>query len=218
VGAGEPLTWKSFDIRTGHSFIGSQIGAVLCMLAYIKYKKVHVLTFLDVLLPCCMLGHVIGKIGCFISGDGCYGPTADPRRYPWAMSFPNASVPTYEPVHPTPIYESLTSLFIFVVVNAFCKLPAKQPGRRTSLVLVLYGAGRAVIEQYRRHPPIVLFGGLSEYQVLAIILLVVGLALEMYGSYAASASKEDGTEPEAQPVTPAKATKGSKSAGKKKVQ
>jgi len=201
VGAGEELSWKSFDLRTGHSFIGSQVGAVLAMLVYIKRNGVGILPFLDVLLPCCMLGHVIGKGGCFLSGDGCYGPPADPQRVPWAMSFPNALVPTQEPVHPTPIYESICSFIVFAAARGVFPLPPvnegdepepeaapKFPvaGRRTALVLVLYGFGRVVVEQFRRHPPINLFGGLTEYQFLALVLLLVGAAIEGWSRLQAS--------------------------------
>eukprot|EP00927_Polykrikos_kofoidii_P045431 TRINITY_DN3940_c0_g1_i2.p1 TRINITY_DN3940_c0_g1~~TRINITY_DN3940_c0_g1_i2.p1 ORF type:complete len:334 (-),score=54.40 TRINITY_DN3940_c0_g1_i2:72-1073(-) len=196
---GKPLTWSAIDLRNGHSFIGSQIGAVGFMLVYIWRKKASVLALLDVLLPCCLLGHCIGKAGCFFSGDGCYGPPADPRNVPWAMSFPNATDPTLVPVHPTPIYEGICSLIVFLVVRGVFPLPQvaeekeaqksksarddgelefPKIGRRTALTLVLYGIERVLIEPFRRHPPIVLFGGLTEYQVLGIGLLLIGLVIE----------------------------------------
>jgi len=205
-GAGEPLTWKAFDIRTGHSFMGSQFGAVFTMLVFICRKKIGVLHFLDVLLPNCVLGHVIGKIGCFLSGDGCYGPPTDPMRVPWAMSFPNGLVPTKQPVHPTPLYEAALSLSIFILVRWLSALPvapisdssegasgggaakkettptaavAPKAGRRATLVLVFYGFGRVVVEQFRRHPPIQIFWGITEYQALAVALLIVGVVIEM---------------------------------------
>jgi len=180
VGAGEPLTWEAFDIRTGHSFMGSQVGAVLCMLVYIRWHKIGVFTLLDCLLPCCLVGHTIGKFGCFLSGDGCYGPPADPAHVPWAMSFPNAMVPTNVPVHPTPLYEAAASFFVFQLSRSVVPMP--QPshlaGRRSALVLVLYGVERMFVEQFRRHPPVEYFGGLTEYQFLALVLLVIGLAVE----------------------------------------
>jgi phosphatidylglycerol:prolipoprotein diacylglycerol transferase len=190
LGGGEELTWKALDIRSGHSFMGSIIGAVGCMLMFIKYHRVSTLAFLDVLLPCCFLGHVIGKFGCFFSGDGCYGIPADPSRVPWAMSFPNASVPTYVPVHPTPLYEAALSFGIFACANYFFPLPSlsdqdskpatsRTAGRRTALVLVLYGFSRVLVEQFRRHPPIQLFLGLSEYQALALALVLIGICLEI---------------------------------------
>jgi len=207
-GAGEELTWKAFDLRTGHSFIGSQLGAVGFMLVYIMRRKVGVLPFLDVLLPCCLIGHVIGKGGCFLSGDGCYGPPADPLKVPWAMSFPNAAVPTHVPVHPTPIYEALCSGFVVLLVRTLFPLPAAplddQPeskatimgltypkaGRRTALLLVLFGIERTLIEQVRQHPPIQIFGGLTEYQAIAMALLVVGILIELFTSGAKKGASE----------------------------
>ena len=50
------------------------------------------------------LGNAIGRIGCQLSGDGDYGK---PWDGPWAMGYPNGTVPT-DPgvtVHPTPVYE-----------------------------------------------------------------------------------------------------------------
>mmetsp|Transcript_84832 Transcript_84832/g.248654 ORF Transcript_84832/g.248654 Transcript_84832/m.248654 type:complete len:123 (+) Transcript_84832:2-370(+) len=122
------------------------------------------------------------------------------------MSFPNAMVPTLEPVHPTPIYESICSSFVFAVPRVLFPLPAEDEGpggeptptptfpvagRRTALVLVLYGIGRVIIEQFRRHPPIKLFGGLSEYQVLALVLLLVGAAIEARAQLQRKATKRD---------------------------
>merc|ERR1712232_156028 len=104
--------------------------------------------------------------GCFLSGDGCYGPPADPSTVPWAMSFPNGQVPTYEPVHPTPIYEAICSMLVVFVVRCAMPLPKAPPeseesgeskkatktetgdavfpklGRRTAATLVLYGFER----------------------------------------------------------------------------
>lgn len=209
VGVGEELSWKALDIRTGHSFMGSIIGAVVALLIYVRWHKVKVLDFLDVLLPCCLLGHSIGKVGCFLSGDGCYGPPADPNAVPWAMSFPNGQLPTLLPVHPTPIYESACSFLVFASVRGFLPLPkveageggssivrgtAPVGGRRTSLLLVLYGVERVCLERYRRHPPIQLLGSLTEYQVLALALLLVGVLLELWARRSIAKGGEEGEE------------------------
>ena len=50
------------------------------------------------------LGYAIGRVGCQLSGDGDYGIESD---LPWAMAYPDGTVPTTEEVHPTPIYETL---------------------------------------------------------------------------------------------------------------
>merc|ERR1711956_91211 len=74
-----------------------------------------------------MGGHGIGKWGFFLSGDGCYGKLASPDL-PWAMSFPNGMVPTREAVHPTPLYESILSLTLFLYLYFWLYIPA--PGGR----------------------------------------------------------------------------------------
>src|ERR1700679_1455883 len=63
-------------------------------------KSISFLTILDAGSPAAAIGYGIGRIGCFLSGDGCYGK---PTALPWGMSFPHGIVPTYERVHPTPL-------------------------------------------------------------------------------------------------------------------
>lgn len=46
----------------------------------------------------------IGRLGCLLAGDGTYGVPSD---LPWAMSFPQGTIPTTERVHPTPLYEAI---------------------------------------------------------------------------------------------------------------
>jgi prolipoprotein diacylglyceryltransferase len=245
-GGGPQLTaWETFvsfiDIRNGHSFMGSIIGASLALIIYARWHKVNILSFLDVLLPCCLLGHSIGRIGCFLSGDGCYGPEADPTKVPWAMSFPNGMVPVHVPVHPTPIYEMVCSFLVFAVTRFVLPYPAapeeeseniekkdsetpnakKQSkaeklqkvvasakkavasvkkcdgprfpkvGRRTALLLVLYGVERVTLENFRRNPPVEIFGGLSEYQGIALMLLGIGGLIELYGKFFGSHAKAE---------------------------
>merc|ERR1712107_80962 len=106
-----------------------------------------------------------------------------------AMSFPNASEPTNVPVHPTPLYEAAMSFTIFAFVRLFLPLPREddrgkkaatyKPSRRTALVLVLWGLSRYFVERFRRHPPIQVFLGLTEYQALAVALFLVGFSLEV---------------------------------------
>jgi len=41
----------------------------------------------------------IGRLGCLLAGDGTYGR---PSGLPWAMAFPNGTVPTAVPVRRDP--------------------------------------------------------------------------------------------------------------------
>jgi phosphatidylglycerol:prolipoprotein diacylglycerol transferase len=71
--------------------------------------SISLLTIFDAGSPAAALGYGIGRIGCFLSGDGDYGIAT---TLPWGMSFPNGLVPTVERVHPTPIYEFIAACAI----------------------------------------------------------------------------------------------------------
>src|ERR1700734_1611536 len=72
-------------------------------------KSFSFLSILDAGSPAAALGYGIGRIGCFLSGDGDYGI---PTFLPWGMRFPNGLVPTTQRFHPTPIYELIVACFI----------------------------------------------------------------------------------------------------------
>jgi len=59
--------------------------------------------------PFLVLGHGIGRIGCFLVGDD-YGV---PSNLPWACAFPKGLPPTNIPVHPTQLYEMSAYFIIF---------------------------------------------------------------------------------------------------------
>ena len=88
----------------GLIWYGGLIGGFLAVTWWIRRKELPFLLVADLMGPLLLLGQGLGRVGCFLSGDGCYGPPSD---VPWAMAFPNGVVPTYENVHPTPLYDTL---------------------------------------------------------------------------------------------------------------
>lgn len=197
----------NLSIESGHSFMGSAIGGVLCAGAYGYTCGLRPLQLLDLIAPLVPLGHGIGKWGCFLAGDGCYGPEA-PAWLPWAMSFPNGGVPTRQFVHPTPLYESILSLLLFVFVHFGMAVPvpsaesrSTQPvGRRAALTIGLYGLERMVIEPWRRHTSLTsdYLMGLTEFQFLAVMFVLLGGVITILGRRsiqwgAGAAAAGDGT-------------------------
>ena len=92
------------------------------------------------------LGYAVGRIGCQLSGDGDYG---EPWDGPWAMAYPDGTVPTTEEVHPTPIYEALA---MGVVAFVLWRLRDRfRPGILFALYLVLAGLERFLVEFVRRN-------------------------------------------------------------------
>ena len=103
------------------------------------------LTLLDICAPALAIGYAVGRIGCQLSGDGDYGI---PWDGPWAMAYPDGTVPTDVAVHPTPIYETLAmGLVAYVLWRLRFSLPARPPVR------ALPGPRRRRAVPGRVHPP-----------------------------------------------------------------
>lgn len=178
----------TLGIEAGHSFMGSAVGGAITAAAYGQWCGLKPLWMLDIIAPLIPLGHSIGKWGCFLSGDGCYGPKASPDL-PWAMSFPNGGVPEPHPVHPTPLYESALSAILFTFLHFGVPIPSPEEGRtlpvgkRAALTLSLYGIERMMIEPWRRHPPSEYLWGLTEYQFLAAVFIMLGALVMVIGRW-----------------------------------
>ncbi len=123
----------------------------------------------DLVAPLLLLGYGIGRIGCFLSGDGDYGP---PTHMPWGMAFPHGLVPTTVRVHPTPLYETTLSLILFAILWKTRK-KNHPPGFMVSGMLVFYGLERFVTEFWRLTPKI-LWGWMSMAQIISVFLILAG--------------------------------------------
>ena len=107
------ITFRELFATSGLVWYGGLIGGCLAVIVVILRSPNPFLPTIDVVGPTILLGYGIGRIGCLLAGDGDYGPPSD---LPWAMAFPNGTVPTDVPVHPTPIYEALISWTFFGIL------------------------------------------------------------------------------------------------------
>lgn len=130
----------------------------------------------DIIGPLLLLGYGIGRIGCLLAGDGDYGPPSD---VPWAMAFPNGTVPTDVPVHPTPIYETLISFTFFGILWSQRQKIYSIPGILFGASLVLIGVERFIVEFWRLTPRVFpetsSLSWLTSPQVVSIILFCFGI-------------------------------------------
>ena len=113
------------------------------------------------------VGYAIGRIGCQLAGDGDYGKAWDG---PWAMGYPDGTVPTAPgvTVHPTPIYETLVmGLIAWLLWNLRDRV---RPGVLFALWLLLAGLERFLVEFLRRNEIAALGLTLPQLQSLAMII------------------------------------------------
>lgn len=154
---------------SGLVWYGGLIGGALAVVLWARYRGLLGLTLLDLAAPALALGYAIGRIGCQLSGDGDYGK---PWDGPWAMSYPDGTVPTDRAVHPTPIYETLAmgigAWLLWQLRDRF------RAGVLFAAYLVYAGAERFLVEFIRRNGEAAL--GLTGPQLESLGMIVVGAA------------------------------------------
>lgn len=112
----------------------------------------------------------IGRLGCLLAGDGTYGTPTD---LPWGMSFPNGTVPTLVPVHPTPLYEAIAA---FAIAGLLWSVRRRwRPATIVGSYAVLSGIARLLVEFVRINDEVLL--GLTQPQLWSIALVIAGAIL-----------------------------------------
>ncbi len=171
--------------RAGLSIYGGLIFGVVSGVIYLKLKSIPLIPSLDAIAPSVALGYGIGRIGCQTSGDGDWGIMANMSLKPewlpdwfWAQTYENniAGVVISAPgVYPTPIYETITAFFIFLVLLIFRRFFYTQ-GIIISIYLILSGFGRLLIEKIRINPEYNFFGfSFTQAEFISSILICLGL-------------------------------------------
>ncbi len=156
----------------GLVWYGGLIGGCIAVTIVILRSPNPYLPTIDIIGPTLLLGYGIGRIGCLLAGDGDYGPPSD---VPWAMAFPNGTVPTDVPVHPTPIYESLMSFAFFGLLWSQRRRFESVPGTTFGLSLIFLGIERFIAEFWRITPRV--FGWMTAAQIFSIVAFIIGIAL-----------------------------------------
>jgi phosphatidylglycerol:prolipoprotein diacylglycerol transferase len=154
---------------TGFSSQGAILGAILATYLFTYFQKIKLYRILDAAAPAAILAYAIARIGCFLSGDDCYGTPTD---LPWAMSFPQGIAPTTQHVHPVPLYEIVYSLAIFAVLlkrqNA-----SNKPYSQFFALLGLWGVSRFLVEFVSSNPKIIF--SMSGSQLGALLMFIFAL-------------------------------------------
>jgi phosphatidylglycerol:prolipoprotein diacylglycerol transferase len=153
---------------TGLVFYGGAIGGALAVALWAWRRGVLGPRMFDVAAPSLAVGYAVGRIGCQLAGDGDYGKAWDG---PWAMAYPNGTVPTTEEVHPTPVYETLTmALVTWFLWRMRHRVP---PGALFALWLLLAGLERFLVEFLRRNERVA--AGLTVAQFISLAMIVGGV-------------------------------------------
>jgi phosphatidylglycerol:prolipoprotein diacylglycerol transferase len=173
----------------GLAIHGGVLGGLLAAILYARRGKLSFWKLADVLTPGLLLGHAVGRIGCFLNGDAFGVPT----RLPWGAVFPKGSFAHIDqvrkglvglsdnplPVHPTQLYEA-TYLFITLGILLLLRRRLKSDGMPFLTYVVIYSVGRFLIESVRADQ--LKWGVLSAAQSISVIgaALAVGGAIYLW--------------------------------------
>lgn len=168
--------WSVLWDTAGFAWFGGMVFGITALIVQGKRAGIGGLRTLDLAAPAAAIGYGIGRIGCFLSGDGCYGL---PTNLPWGMSFPNGIEPTVVRVHPTPLYEFGASLLIggWLWLRGGKERPA---GAILGEYLLLSGTARFLVEFVRRNPRVL--WGLSNAQLASLGSVVAGIVLIIWAA------------------------------------
>ena len=204
---------------SGFVFYGGMIGGLIGAYLVSRWYRIGLGVTMDMCGPALAIGQAIGRIGCQLSGDGDWGL---PSTVPWAMSYPKAIVgwnsdtvlkldehyhlvSGYFPgvrVHPAPIYETILYLGVFTILWSMRKT-SHPAGRIMYWYLLLGGAARFIVEFWRINPRV--FYMLSEAQLIAIAMMVIGGVALILTKQKAPAVKDQGEKVNRQAVGAARA-------------
>jgi phosphatidylglycerol:prolipoprotein diacylglycerol transferase len=155
---------------SGLVWFGGMVGGALGVILWARWRDFLGWPLFDTAAVPLAVGYAIGRVGCQLSGDGDYGKHSD---LPWAMSYPDGTVPTTDTVHPTPVYETLAMGIAGVVLWRLRDRFA--PGVLFGLYLIVAGIERFLVEFIRRNEEIV--AGLTQPQLISLALLALGVAI-----------------------------------------
>jgi len=160
---------------SGLTFYGGLIVAFLMIYVFCRYKKLKILQIIDAMSPATMLGYGIARVGCHLSGDGCYGLPVNNTPFEFlGYSYVKGIVPTHAGVlvHPTPLYELAAAVIIFIVLMSLRKR-MKYFGQMFFIYLIFSGTERLIVEFIRLNPKAILI--FTQAQLISIGMILIGL-------------------------------------------
>lgn len=161
--------WEIIFSRSGFVFYGGLIFGIIVAGLYLIYYKLPFWRMADLFAPSVAIGEAIGRIGCLLNGC-CYGK---PTHLGWGIAMPDH--PGF--IHPTQVYSSLCSLFIFCFLRLWLKKGWRRfEGQIFCWYLILQPLSRFLIEFFRGDNPAILWH-LTISQVISSLIGITGLSM-----------------------------------------
>ncbi len=156
--------------RAGFAFQGGVILGIFSLYIMCKRKKINFLRVSDIFSLGLVLGHSIGRIGCFLNGC-CYGKPSEKFGILFKPDSPAGALGVK--VIPTQL---ISSFFLFIIFLILLRIYKRRRflGEVFSFYFLLYGTFRFLIE-FLRGDPRPFLGMFSIFQYISMIFVGVGI-------------------------------------------
>ena len=164
-------TWEG-----GMAIHGGIIAGMITAVIFAKKKKIYLFKLFDLLVPCVLIGQVIGRWGNFINVEVYGRETESFLRMGIGHMSPSGEIVADMFVHPTFLYESLWNLLALVLILIFYK-KKKFHGVFFSFYLIWYGVGRTFLESLRVPEFNLMIGPFRLSMIVGILMAVAGIVV-----------------------------------------
>ena len=166
------IFWSS--LANGWVVLGGILGGILGGWLYCRWRKLPTWNFFDVGMASVALAQGFGRIGCFLAGC-CYGAVS---HGPLAVTFTDSDfAPNHVPLVPTQLISSALDFLLCFFLIFYDRKLKKREGEVTAWYLILYSAGRFVLEFWRGDINRGFVGPLSTSQFMSIFTFLAGVIL-----------------------------------------
>ncbi len=182
----------------GLTFYGGLILGSAAVIFYARRQKIAVLPLIDASAPAIAIAYGVGRLGCHMSGDGCWGvANMNPKPgwlswlpdWMWAYDFPHNVISEgvaidhctgkyctilEHPVYPTSFYDFII-MGLFFIVLLLIRNRIRIPGYMFSILILFIAVQRFFIEKIRVNNTYDI-GGLqiTQAEIISVILVLLG--------------------------------------------
>lgn len=177
------------SLADGWVVYGGILGGILGGWIYCRWKKLQTWKYFDLGLASVALAQGFGRIGCFLAGC-CYGAETSG---PLAVIFPDTCqyAPPGVPLVPTQLISSALDFLLFFFLILYDRKWKKRDGEVTAWYLILYSAGRFILEFWRGDSIRGAVGALSTSQFIGIFTFLAGVILLILRRKSRPAAEEE---------------------------
>lgn len=180
----DDLRWHHLG-GTGFTWYGGFLAGTVTAIVIAKRNALPLSTLAGMSAVPLSLAYGIGRLGCFLAGDGTYGRPTD---LPWGMAFPNGEVPINVPVHPTGLYEAVAAFALAAVL--WLLRHRVPPLTLFGIYAVAAGTIRVLVELVRINEKV--FAGLTQPQLWSVGLVAAGFVFIIRGQRSARGDDGEG--------------------------